>query len=220
MNNLPQSNIEISALGLAFALTQKKADRLTVLQIGACDGKVGDPLYHQLLNGAPIEATLVEPIPANFEALKKSYEGIPNVSLMRNAIASENGHAIIYSVKNEGRWAGSQWAPQWASFSFDHLLKHGVLPDEIEQQNVSTLTLESLIKESHMSLIEFLMVDTEGFDGTVVSMALIMEHPPKFICFEHLHLKDDEFIPLFQQLYASNYRWINDRMNTFAIKVA
>jgi hypothetical protein len=71
MNSLPQSNIEITTLVLAFAITQKLGERLRVLQVGACDGKFGDPLYHQIRGGSPIKATLVEPIPLNFEALKK-----------------------------------------------------------------------------------------------------------------------------------------------------
>ena len=220
MTALPQSNIEISALGLAFAITQKAGERLRVLQVGACDGKVGDPLYHQIRRGSPIKATLVEPIPLNFEALKKSYEGRPHVSFVNAAVGTANGSSTIYSVRNEGRWMGSVWAPQWASFSHDHLLKHGVAPNEIEEQPVRTLTLESLMKEEQMESVEFLMIDTEGFDGTVVSMALEMTNPPKFICFEHMHLKPEEIDPLYTHLFSMNYRWIHDRMNTIAIRVS
>jgi FkbM family methyltransferase len=220
MNRLPHSNIEISALGLAFAITQKRGERLSVLQIGACDGTVGDPLYHQIRRGSPIKATLVEPIPTNFERLKKSYEGIPHVSLVNAAVGTVDGDATIYSVKDEGRWMGSKWAPQWASFSHEHLLKHGVYPTEIESQTVQTLTLETLIKGVKMDFVEFLMIDTEGFDGPVLSMALEMTHLPQFICFEHLHLKEEEVEALYNSLFSMNYRWIHDRMNTLAIKLA
>jgi len=220
ITSLPQNTIEISALGLAFAITQKSRERLSVLQIGACDGKVGDPLYHQLHRGAPINAILVEPIPANFEALKKSYSGLQNVSFLNIAIAHEDGRAVIYTVKNEGRWAGSEWAPQWASFQYDHLLKHGVLPNEIEEQTVQTCTLQTLMENSRINFIDFLMIDTEGFDAAVVTMALKFQQQPRFICFEHLHLRSDEFEPLFQKLHSNNYRWISDRMNTLAIKIA
>ena len=219
MSALPQSNIEISTLGLAFAITQRKGERLHVLQVGACDGKVGDPLYHQIRRGSPIKATLVEPIPLNFEALKRSYEGISHVSFVNAAVGTANGNSTIYSVKNEGRWMGSVWAPQWASFSHDHLLKHGVAPNEIEAQSVRTITLESLMREAELDFVEFLMIDTEGFDGQVVSMALEMTTPPKFICFEHLHLKPEEMDPLYNRLLSMNYRWIHDRMNTVAIRV-
>jgi hypothetical protein len=114
---------------------------------------------------------------------------------------------------------GSVWAPQWASFFHNHLLKHGVEPNEIEAQPVWTMTLETLMREEKMDFVEFLMIDTEGFDGTVVSIALDMTNPPKFICFEHLHLKQEEINPLYSRLFSMNYRWIHDRMNTIAIRV-
>lgn len=216
--SLPYPTLDICSIGLALASGIFKGEKLRLLQIGACDGSVGDPLLRYVKSGNPVDAILIEPIPTSFEALKKTYEGTDGVRFLNIAIGDCEGMSEIFIVKDEGRWKNSVWAPQWASFTREHLIRHGVEPHEITSIQVPTLPLGSLISKIG-AFPHFLMIDTEGYDATIVRMAISSETKPQFICFEHLHVGHEDLHRLCNELGLAGYAWLHDRMNTLAIKV-
>lgn len=211
---LPPANLELGALGLALAEQRRPALRL--LQVGACDGREGDPLHTRLLAG-DIRAVVVEPVPDSFDRLSRVYADSPNVKPLRAAVSKRDGVATIHRVRNEGRWKDSIHAPLWASFDPTHLVKLGVSHDEIEAVEVPALSLQTIVREQMEEEVDFLMVDTEGFDAEVVRMALELESPPLAICFEYVHLGDADRRSLFESLGRAGYRWAHDAMNTLAL---
>ena len=215
---LPHATIDVCSVGLALASQGLEGQKLRLIQIGACDGSVGDPIMRYMESGKPVEAVLLEPIPSNFEALKKNYKGFSDVRLLNIAIGDSLGVSEIFMVKNEGRWKNSIWAPQWASFSRDHLIRHGVAQDEIVSIMVATMPLAGLISEVGF-FPHFLMIDTEGYDANIVRMAIGLSQQPRFICFEHLHINPGDLGGLYEELGLAGYGWLHDRMNSLAIKI-
>lgn len=216
---LPAANcVTLAALGLVHQLNES-GENTFVLQIGACDGKEDDPIHKYLIDGN-VQAVLVEPMPHAFRKLQQTYGHLDNVRLVQSAIGRHDGESTIYSVKMEGRWATSSFAPMLSSFDRNHLLKHKILENEIEATNVRTMTLGSLFKSYSIDRVNFMMIDTEGFDAEVVGMLLAEGLFPDKVCFEHIHLDQESIDNLFVKLKTHGYSWVNDRQNTLAIKVS
>lgn len=206
--------LELVQLALAYYL--QSDGKGVFVQIGASDGRSGDPVHH-LLKRSDLPAILVEPIPSTFERLAESYHGAQHVALVNAAVADRDGPVTIYRVREGGRWEDPSWAAQVASFDREHLIGQGIRPEEIEETTVRGLTLSSLLGEAGDPVMDFLQVDTEGYDATVVGMALRLRQAPSFIYFEHIHLTGREKLEVYPRLEAGGYRWANDRFNTLAV---
>ncbi len=217
-NHVPFPNHEI--LGIVFRAYLQAKERISFIQVGACDGAVSDQAFHHIKTPR-VDSVLVEPVPSNFERLKSAYRGIPNIRLVNAALGHGSGEATIYTVIEKGRWLSSPVARQLASFDKGHLLRFGVKENEIAAIAVTTKTMVEIFGESGFSAIDILQIDTEGFDAEVVKMALSLPVPPEVIYFENCQirkiLKPKDLESLFHSLKLGGYRWIHDLKNTVAI---
>jgi FkbM family methyltransferase len=212
---LPPPTLDAVHLGLVYCFSKKPTG--TLLQIGAFDGVSNDPVF-EFIRANQIRAILVEPFERNVRKLEKAYEGMQGVSVVQAAIAYEDGNATMFRAKNTGRWSESNWVGQIASFDQNHLLRHGVQRDEIEEVSVETLSLPSLLSRCNVDSVEFLQVDTEGFDAEVVKMSLMLPVKPSFINFEHYHLNVRSTRDVFSSLKKHDYRWVHSQSDTLAIR--
>ena len=83
----------------------------TVVQVGAFDGRLNDPI----VNATAIRMAwvLVEPQPGPFASLSKVHDGDKTVQAFNVAIAEKDGRRPMYTLKgNDLPW----WAPQAATF--------------------------------------------------------------------------------------------------------
>jgi FkbM family methyltransferase len=211
---LPPGTFESIQLVLAHYLICRPG--ATFVQIGACDGVSEDPV-HDFIRTGGFQALLVEPIPENFDRLRKSYEGAKNVVTARVAIGDQDGEIDLFKVKEGSQSKDPYWARQLASFDRAHLVRHGVSSDDIEMVRVPCLTLSSLIERYHLDKIDILQVDTEGFDAEVVGMALRLPIPPECLYFENFHLDAGKTPELFSRLQTHGYSWIHGYWNTLAV---
>jgi hypothetical protein len=82
---------------------------------------------------------------------------------------------------------------------------------------VRAVRLDTLLAEHGFDRLDILQVDTEGFDGEVVKMALDLKVRPTCINFEHVHLTDADLAEVFKKLGDSGYVWTHDGWNTLAL---
>ena len=164
-------------------------------------------------------AILIEPNPFAYARLEKTYEGLPDVTLIQAAIGERDGTANLYRVKKTDRMASQvDWNLLFASFYREHLERHGIKPDQIEQITVPCRSLSSLVAELGLTKIDLLQVDTEGFDAEVVRMALKLPMRPDCINFEHVHLRMADRQPIFDLLEAKGYLLSYDVWNILAVQ--
>jgi FkbM family methyltransferase len=213
-HELPPGTFESIHFVLAHYLTCRPG--ATFVQIGACDGVSEDPV-HDFIRKDVFQALLVEPIPENFDRLRKSYEGARNVVTARIAIGDRDGEMDLFKVKDGAKSKDPYWARQLASFDRAHLTRHGVSSDEIEVVRVPCLTLSSLIKRYQFDKIDILQVDTEGLDAEIVGMALRLPVLPEWINFESVHMDARKTPEFFSRLQAHGYRWTHNYWNTLAV---
>jgi len=210
----PNANFE--SIRLVLALLESRNHKSTFVQVGACDGNTHDPVYDIIKRGF-FNSVLIEPIPRNFSALQKSYEGVDHVTFINAAVGTSSGESTIYTVKNEGKWKDSEWARQWASFDKNHLLKHGVSDEEIEKCQIKCITMEELSQTLPGEKIDVLQIDTEGYDAKVVEMALQLKNHPSAIYFEFVHIGHLELQDIFQKLNRAGYVWSYDKNNVLCL---
>ncbi|QOI97860.1 MAG: FkbM family methyltransferase [Flammeovirgaceae bacterium] len=216
---LPKPTIDnVEIVACLLALTDKE---ITLVQVGACDGVTSDSVYPYLKSGR-IRGYLIEPSTVNFEKLEIFYKGIKNVTLIKAAVAESNENRLLYTIKDEGRWQNNGWARQLASFYKDHLLKHGIHENEIQAESTTCLTLKSVIEIYGIDTLDILLIDTEGYDGEIVKMALESGLNPPFIAFENAQLvqnySQEQLDSLYNILASCKYVWTHDRINTLAIR--
>ena len=191
-----------------------------VVQIGANDGKSGDPIY-DLVHEHTLSGLFVEPLPDVFHQLVASYRDQPNCAFENCAIADEDGSRPLWRVaRDEGV---PDWATQWASFDRDTLLRNvRACKDDphlrIEQVQVSTLTIRSLAEKHRIEEIDLLQVDTEGFDYEILRSLFKSDLRPKIINYEHFHLRTHLRNACVELLVNYGYSLCRGRMDTVAVQ--
>jgi len=205
----------LEPLQLILAIYEARSERTNVVQVGACDGISLDPIHDYVAKGQS-RAILIEPNPASFARLQKTYAGVPNITLLEVALGSQDGEAHLFRSKR-GVETGQPLNPFVASFDLQHLIRHGEKAEDIERITVPCLTLSSLLAEFDLTKIDLLQIDAEGFDAEVVRMALRLPDLPACIHFEHKHLSGADRQPLFDSLKANNYLLGYDVYNILAV---
>ncbi|MEM8939343.1 MAG: FkbM family methyltransferase [Bacteroidota bacterium] len=217
---LPKADIENVEIIVRFH--QLLNQKMKVLQVGACDGQTSDSIFTYIQSG-DIEAYLVEPSTTNFQLLEDFYKNKnDNVTLIHAAVAEKDEIKDFYSVKDEGRWKNQGWARQLASFYKEHLINHGILEDEITVEQVQCKRLSTLTADYNIKDFDLLLVDTEGYDGEIIKMALNENITPTFIAFEYGQIvkfyTQEQINDLYKLLSQKDYVFCHDARNTLAIK--
>ena len=215
---LPSPDLPLMPLALAMAARTRGGLPLRIVKVGAYAGHIGDYLRQFLEQEEKVQAVLAEPDPVNFDNLTANLGEMPGVVLVRAAVGSEEGAGIFYTVRSEGRWASSPLAGQLGSLTKEHLLRHGVLEEEILPIPIRVITLASLLSLGGMDSADMLVVDAEGSDHGIVMDALTLDEPPPLICFEHRHMREEEVESVFGKLRSLGYRWTHDRFDTLALR--
>lgn len=190
MRNDRVPKTDICLLGLLVDAVFQNQD-ITLLQIGANDGDVRDPVSDLIRKKANLKGVLLEPLPHAFERLKITYEGVSNVTFLNAAITDHNGEVDLY-LPREGV---SDLDDQIASLDKGHLRRLGIKDSEIKSQKVRGITIKSCLSECGLDRVDVLVVDTEGYDFVVLNEVLVgLSLRPSVIQFENCNLtpKDKE----------------------------
>ncbi len=194
---------------------------VTFVQIGSCDGKSGDPINQHIMNYG-WRGVVVEPVPGNFELLKKTYEGVEGVTCMEVAISDQPGERTFYHLRNtEGQ---RPWHQQIGSFHKEHLLKHDLLlpnlADYIEEISVKCMTFEELLAHCGIETLDFLQVDAEGYDLEILKQVDFNRWQPSMVIYEEMHLSSEDRDAAMSLLTSCGYDVTSNRKDAIAVRRA
>lgn len=198
-------------LELVFEILGRSQSPPCIVQVGASDGSLNDPLA-DFLAALECRAVLVEPLPEAFRKLSGRHAARPGIVCRQVAVDRVEGKRPLYTITGDCPYMGGQLT----SFSRDHLLKNGVKPRHIKTIEVPTVPLSRILSDAGIERIDLLQVDTEGFDDVIVRMALELPVPPRFINFEHLHLSKEAEGNLHRDLRSGGYSWVKSDWDTLA----
>jgi FkbM family methyltransferase len=186
------------------SLWSKSRENVTVVQIGANDGIHNDPI-HRFIRRDGWNGVLLEPQRYVFEKyLSPLYKKTRGIIVLNAALDIKDGTKPIYKITV----SNSRWAHGLTSFNRSVLeeavrsgyvekqaIKEGCrLPerkeDYITEEQVECISTESLVKRFGLGKIDWLQIDTEGFDFEIIKMFNIAVTRPEVIVYENLHFSD------------------------------
>ncbi len=183
-----------SYLDLMFLFSEKA----TMLQIGANDGSLCDPLRKFVMQGK-LKGIMLEPQPEVFEKLLDGYKSVEGLTFINAALSDREGKKSLYTVDPD---LISQYEDLSgvASFSKDHVYKEiksnlhrlklskNSIDSCICSVEVKTLTYEMIIETCKISSLDLLMLDVEGFDYEAIMLFPFDLLKPKSVIYEYKHL--------------------------------
>jgi FkbM family methyltransferase len=193
----------------------------TVVQIGANDGVNDDPVSG-IIRRHHLRALLVEPIVPMYEKLVEYYAGFPHVTCENCAIARRDGPMTLYAVRADPSLPA--WVTGLISFDRNLVLRHrGAVPtiaEFIEPIQVPGITLQTLLRKHDLQRVDWLQVDTEGFDFEILKMLFETPFRPIVISFESCHLNWDDKLACAAALAREGYEYVTLDRDTIAINRA
>jgi len=198
---------------LNFLFEQKKIKNL--IQIGANDGVRFDILNYYIKK-YKTKSILVEPIKQNFVDLKNNYKEYKDIIFENLAISVNNEISYLYKVNplRLKNYRGDHYIGI-TSFDKNHLIKHGVKTNDIIKEKVDSISIKNLIAKHNLSKLDLLFVDAEGYDANIISDFLTYSLIRPIIIFEYLHVQNEKFENLLNQLGERDYVYFSLNENMF-----
>ncbi len=186
--------------------------------IGGYDGLSFDNLIHWL-EKMHVQGIIIEPIPCHFEQLSNNMRNFTDITLLKLAIHNSLKKNIIYKIKEKYNDDFPDWIKGCSSFQKDHLLKHGLIDQNIESLEVDCISInQALEKLRDYKNIDYLQIDCEGYDGQILLDLNLKQFSPSVIKFEHINLNQDELSKVIVKLKKNNYFLNNEGDNCLAVK--
>tara|TARA_R110000796_G_scaffold202696_2_gene318976 strand:- start:1713 stop:2261 length:549 start_codon:yes stop_codon:yes gene_type:complete len=180
----------------------------TFLEIGSCDFDTLSYLSHYGWRGI-----ILEPIPTYFNNLK--FE--ENIHYINAAIYPTDGVTTMTCAEDDVVDRDHDFAGMSSVYNNTNPL----LTKKVE---VKTICFETLFKVTNITEIDYLKIDTEGYDGEVLQMFPWDICKPKYIKFESVHLHSQGPSPIFLEdtlklVRSHGYHIEMGATDTYAIKL-
>ncbi len=200
-----------------------ESDRVkTIVQAGANDGVMSDPLRPFFQTPGNYRAILIEPIPYYVEKLQELYKDRNDITIINAALGSENKTEKLYFIPPavadlmNGEGPQNNWAHGQGSFDRDivvHWIEENKFRGEEYRQKIpffisSISSIDVSIKQAGeiMPITENLLmvIDVQGFELEVLK-GINWTAPPSFIMLEDDLGKSSN---LFLFLKSKGYKYI------------
>lgn len=179
------------------------------IQVGSNNGITADPIT-RFITDRNWSGVLVEPVPYLFEELKKNYRNYSNrLKFENSAIANVNGVLNFYRLQKSNNADLPFWYDQLGSFNKDVVLKHrDSVPgfDELFMEDkVNSITFNDLLEKHAVSSVDFIQIDTEGYDYEILKLIPFDKLNLDFIMFENRHLSETDYKQAIRLLKSNGF---------------
>lgn len=157
----------------------------------------GDDLFKiKCLKDNPSHIILVEPNPLHEENIKNSYKDFPNVYIYINAIYYKDNESLELVIPALNGKFGS---PGENSIIYNH--SHlSLIPmntwgskENMFKVNATSITFDTICDNLKISSIDYLQIDTEGFDYEIIKMINLDKYDIKQIRYEKWTFDSNDF---------------------------
>lgn len=180
-----------------------------VVQIGANDGRSGDPI-HSLCVRFRWRGLLVEPHPVVFETLERNYlQQRDRLELVNVAIADGPGKVELFVDPND-RSTLSSMVPERNALGRDQ-------SRELESILVDAVTIPGLLAEHEVETVDVLQIDTEGYDYEILKQFEFDRFHPRVVHMEFYCLPIADRLAAFELLRSHGYVWVAPERDLLAM---
>ena len=92
-----------------------------------------------------------------------------------------------------------------------------LLNSYVEYQKVFCITFETAIKLFTIKKIDFLQIDAEGYDYTLIKLYDFANYRPQILRYENYHLSNNEKVELNDYLKSLNYQVMHGISDTMCL---
>lgn len=193
------------------------------IEIGSNDGVQHDFLRPYILE-RNWRGIMVEPVPYVFARLRENYGSLARVELENAAIADRDGTLPFYHLREaspEERERLPGWYDGIGSFDREIVESHANhIPDiegRVVRSDVRALTFESLCHKHHVSELDLVLVDTEGYDFQIVKGIDLATRHPRLLVYEHFHLAADDRERCARHIRERGYETMEEGFDTWCL---
>lgn len=200
---------------------RESKEAFKIIQVGANDGVTVDPVFPIAERFSDeTELLLIEPQDNAFEKLNENYKFHPRKKMCNMAVG-EGGEIALYRIRPDlqshykgiigsGVTSGNK---EYVENKANMLLPKCVIRQEkkcggllVEPITIKSYKLiEIILKHQFGEGVDWLQIDTEGFDDVVIYNSSIEVIRPKIISFESCHLNDIQLDRLWEYLSSFGY---------------
>ena len=202
--------------------------KLNIVQIGANDGKLGDPVYRQNLRHGK-KLLLIEPQKNFREALLKNYSTFKGELHIEHVAIGNQEENLEFHILKQDYWEEYEkkfGQPPNGLFSLIKsqvakrvALRLGINYSDIDKYmttlKVDIVPLQKLLKKYNFEDIDVLQIDAEGYDFQIINS--LEDIKPKIINFESFKLTPEEWVGFTSFCEDKGYGFIQGIQDTLAI---
>jgi FkbM family methyltransferase len=189
------------------------------VQVGANDGISFDFLYSFVVKRKS-KGVVIEPVSDYFKELQYNYKHFPEIIKVNKAVHPFEKEIVINKISPNVIEKYPDWVKGIASIDPEHHLKTGIDSMDIIKESVEADSLMNILNENLNSYnIDYIQIDTEGFDFEVVKMIDFKKIKPSILKFESVHLKEEDGVVLNKKLKEKGYYIFNEFGDNVAINL-
>jgi len=205
---------------------------VTFLQVGANDGFIHDPL-HKFIKKYNWSGIMLEPQPDVYSNyLVRTHSERPEIIAINAALDTRDGTKPLYKIGiSQERWASGM-----SSFNrevLENALKNGTIQykarkrgiklpenedDMIIEQQIATVSPETLLAKFGDEGFKLLAIDTEGFDYEILKMLDLDRISPEVIIYEEVIFDKDTARECRSYLERHGYSCRSIKKDVLAVK--
>jgi len=183
----------------------REAPTLSFVEIGANDGKRGDPIYKYVAEGQ-LKGLLIEPMPEPFEKLRSTYKDTEGNTFLNVGVGRTDGELELYH---------SDLSTLTTANPQKNALKDVA---ELNKVVVPVKTLSNILVEHGLEKFDILQIDTEGYEWEILEEFPLDKYDISVIFIEFYCLSITERIGVLKKLLTASYSYYFDGMNLLAVK--
>lgn len=157
------------------------------VQIGAFDGVRFDDLY-KFVTTTNCKGLVVEPVKDYYDRLVMNYQDYPNVIPVNVGIHRDKKTTKIYRIDPQWSTHVPDWALSTASLNPQHHVGGNIPTEYIIPETITCVTLTELFAKYHVTSVNLLQIDAEGYDLEVLKLINFEEIKPNLIKYEYASL--------------------------------
>ena len=193
-----------------------KKNEVNLIQIGAYDGNLYDPIQNFILNNKKkIKAYLFEPQKEPYNILLEKYSKFKNVTPVNLAIHPTEEKTKLFRINPSKVNDQNSHLNGIGSLNLDHTKKFALESSQfIEEIDVQCISLNKFLYEKSIKSLDILVMDCEGFDYEIIKAINFEKIKPKIIRFEHgvrdNVMQKEKFLEICSILNKNGYQIITE----------
>lgn len=190
------------------------------IQVGANDGVSFDDLFDFIKQRVSC-GIVIEPVKSYFNELSLNYSYNKDIVSINKAVHPTKRKVSLFKIKEEVSNNYPCWVKGIASLDSNHAKKHNIKTSDLEEEIVEADTFMNIFNEFYKyDCIDYLQIDTEGYDFEILKMIDFTTFKPKLIKYESVNLDTSSYLQSIKFLREKGYFVFKEMNDNIAVNLS